>query len=226
MRKIIVTFFALGLAVMLLPSAWAASASLAPGTCIGLGSVACPGTLPNNGSFSTLVSGFTQVGDTGVVALTPGLGSTVSASGQELVYRTGSGTLDFFIQITNNAGTADPLSSVDALNFGGFTTAVGYAIPRTAAQAPTDANRSGGVGNVVNFDFLSAGAPSLTGRSYWLEIDTNATTFGGGVVGVIDQGTASMLAFAPTPEPATTGIVAGALALMALVSRRRLAKKA
>jgi hypothetical protein len=63
---------------------------------------------------------------TGAVALTPGIGSVITATGEERMYSTPTG-LDFFIQVVNNqTNGTDNLALVDIRNFAGFVTSVGY----------------------------------------------------------------------------------------------------
>ena len=174
----------------------------------------------------------TLVASTGVVTLTQGIGSVVNASGQELVFSTATG-LNFFIQVTNHNQdyATDNLALVDARNFTGFTTSVGYLT--TGGVAPSGANRTA-IGDTVNFSFMDGNGQNTLGSltpgglgntTDWLEIDTNATSFAEtGSIGVQDGGTAAMLAFAPltspVPEPATAGLLCGGLALLGLVRKR------
>jgi hypothetical protein len=148
-------------------------------------------------------------------------------SGQEQVFSTASGTLDFFF-LVSNTNTGDPLKTIDlfdALGWGTVSVAADGP-PPSGGQAPSGADQSAS-GQTVNFDYLSSGAGTLTGKSEWLEIDTSATSAvsQAGAFGVIDGGAESIAAFVPTPEPATTSIVGGAVALMALMARRRRARK-
>ncbi len=189
--------------------------------------------VPAAASFPT---GATQVFDTGSTTLTPGVGSLVNGvQGEAMVYRTTSGTLDFFYQITNNNtgnSTTDNLRLVTAVNFTGFTTAVGY-VTSSGSVAPSDSNRTLS-GAAINFDFLNASGQNTLGTkppsglgstSYWLEVDTNATTFCNtcGSLSVQDGGNAAMLAPAPTavPEPATLGFLGGGLALLGIARLRK-----
>jgi hypothetical protein len=217
MKRKLVTFFALGMAAML-PMAFGSTMPITPGG----GAV----SVPANGS--TFPGSL--VADTGVVALTPGLGSSITATGEERVYLTSTG-LDFFIQVTNNNQTngTDNLSLVDARNFAGFTTAVAYLTLPSGGVAPALASRAA-PGDTVNFYFVDSSgrndlgsmAPSGLGNtSDWLEIDTNATGLAfNGSIGVQDGGVASMLAYSPVPEPTTTGVLCGAMALIFIARRR------
>jgi len=220
MKPRLVTLLALSMAVPL-PVAFGSTISLTPGT--------ATSSVPQNG----LAFPGTLMGDTGLTALTPGVGSVVNAMAEELVYSTSTG-LDFFIQVVNNnqSGATDNLALVDARNFSGVTTSVGYLGIPIGGVAPSGANRTA-TGDTINFSFMNNGlntlgslAPSGQGNtSEWLEIDTNATTFTRtGSIGVQDGGTASMLAFAPVapvPEPATAGLLCGGLALLGIFRRRQ-----
>jgi hypothetical protein len=217
MKNRLVTLLALGL-VAILPVAYGSTITLTPGT--------ATGSVPaNGGAFPG-----TFVTDTGVMALTPGLGSAITATGQELVYLTATG-LDFFIQVVNNnqSNGTDNLALVDARNFAGFTTSVGYLTLPSGGVAPSSANRTAS-GGTVNFLFLNSSGQNTLGSmapgglgntSEWLEIDTNATALAfNGSIGVQDGGVASMLAYSPVPEPATTGLLCGAMALLFIARRR------
>ena len=211
---------------ILLPSAWAASVSLTPGSSV------TPGN--NDGTFNpnTGAVGYTEVAIASGVIGPPAL----SVTGVERVYRNNNaclggaigcgGELQFFVQLVNTG--ADSLKTIDVTNFLGYQTSVGY-INLGGESDPNSADR-GVAGDVVNFNFLNgSNQGTLMGTSDWLEIDTNATTFAEtGTVGFIDGGAYSITAYAPTgvPEPATTGMVGAALALMVLVARRRLPNKA
>jgi len=220
MRKTLAIFFVISLAV-LLPSAWAATTNLNPGD----------STIPNPVPFDAFNG--TQVASILGATLTNGGG--INATYNELVYMTVTGQYDFYFQV-NNSPTADNINEVTLLDYSGWTTAVGKVVPPSFAIGPSSANRTAGSGDGVNFFFVNGSGQNTLGsqspggmgdKSYWLEIATNAPAYAlTGSINVQDGGNASNKAFAPTPEPATTGIVGGALALMALVSRRRLAKKA
>ncbi len=232
MTKKILTTLAFGLAVTL-PSAFASTITLAPG-----GFTGAPGSnsVPSNGS---TFAGLTLVADTGVLTLVNGPGSNTNATADERIYRTTGGTLDFFVQVHNLQGpSVDNLRTVDVRNFTGFTTAVAYNT-NSGTVMPSDANRTAGTGDTINFGFfnsadnsgtLGTDAPDGIGStSYWLEIDTNATGFTNtGQVGVIDGGTASVLAYSPTnvPEPMSMGLLGGGLALLGIARLRKAAKKA
>ena len=78
----------------------------------------------------------------------------------------------------------------------------------------------------MTFHYLSSTQGTLTGTSDWLEIDTNATSATlAGTLGFIGDDGQKFYEPTPTPEPATTGVVAAALALMALVARRQITQE-
>lgn len=226
MRKYISAF---ALSMLMAGGAFAASVPLVPGGSTG---PAGSETVPANG---TTFPG-TLIADTGVVNMTPGTGSMVTATGEEQVYRTASGTLDFFVQVTNNQSNgSDNLNEVSLLDFAGFDTSVAYVTGNGGTVAPSNANRTAS-GAVVNFFFFdptgehntlgTMGPYGLGSTTYWLEVDTNATAYTTGSVAVQDGGNAAMLAYAPAvPEPMSMGLLGGGLAALGLL-RLRKARKA
>lgn len=229
MKKELLALLIVG-AIGIVPFAVATPVPVSPG-----GSTAFTGTTGQDGSVFP-VPGLTLLANTGAITLTNLPGSNINATGQEEVFSTSTGTLDFFIKIVNNqmAGT-DNLALVDVRNFTGFTTALGYVLAPSAGVAPSSANVTS-PGDTVNFVFLNSSMQNTLGSlapggmcsanpcsSDWLEIDTNATSFAmNGFVGVQDGGNAGMLAFSPTavPEPKATGL-AGGLALLCIALWRR-----
>jgi hypothetical protein len=134
------------------------------------------------------------------------------------VYRNQFGTLDFYYQYVNGAGS-DPINRITMNSFRGFTTDVGY---RTTAIGPfvagtvepDEANRSFS-GSVVGFDFDPPVAIPSGATSRVLVVRTNATDFRNGWTSVINGGATTVAAFAPVPEPTTLGALAlGALGLL------------
>lgn len=209
MRLIVILL--VGTAVMLfLPTAWADSVSLTPGQ-----QAVTPGD--NTGAFNPNLgaSGYNLEDE-----LSASLGPDISAV--EFVYlNTTTGGQDFFVQLHNPLGTV-PIDALNFTSFAGYQTSVGF-INLGGEVDPTGADRAA-AGDVVTFDFSS----TLTGASSWLEIDTNATSFAqNAVIGFASDTPGSFDGPAgAVPEPASAGLVIGALALMAIVARRKSAQKA
>jgi hypothetical protein len=109
--------------------------------------------------------------------------------------------LDFVYSFLDNATSTALISRITATNFAGFNTDVGYfttaAFPGgTIVPTTVDRNSASTVG--FNFNSFGPGNESLV-----LVIKTNATVFGSGSVNIFDStgGSASVMAFAPVPEP-------------------------
>jgi hypothetical protein len=223
MTKKLLTVLGLGFAFMV-PATFAASVPLLPNTGVLV--------VPNNGA---AFPGSLVASINGAV-LSNGLNAGESATLNERVYSTATG-LDFFYQITNTSSNGDALNETSFRNFQGFTTAVGYnnssgTVPPSTAPGGSQATRAAS-GDTVNF-FFTASAPAdgqiQVGQStFYLEIDTNATTFNtNGTAGVIDGGTAQVGGIyspAGTPEPMTLTLLASGLGLLG-ISRLRRSKKA
>jgi len=142
------------------------------------------------------------------------------------------GTLDFVYQVTNNPASIDSTVSVSMQSFGNFTTDVGYEFgtglgltntPPGPIPLLVDRSLSG---NSVRFTISIL--PGTT--SALLVIKTDATTFSGGNLGILDGGTANVNAFAPAPLPSTASLglvliggLGGVGGIRRLNSRRALA---
>jgi hypothetical protein len=158
---------------------------------------------------------FSFVGDTGTVT--------------EIVFQdTITGNLDFVYQVTVATGF---IGGVTGFNFAGFMTNVGFGTPAnnqcgggiacTGTVAPSSIQRSAD-GSVVQFNFN----PNISGvTTYALEIQTDASGFTSGSIGLIDGGGATLNGFAPSnsvPEPATNSLLgAGLVSLFALAGWRK-----
>jgi hypothetical protein len=146
------------------------------------------------------------------------------------VYRNSSGTLDFYYQIADSAGSATDIARETDLSFAGLTTWTGYRVDAVGpfiagTVAPVTADRNI-AGSVVGFSFDPPdSAKVLAGKtSDILVISTDATNFTAGNASVIDGGTQTVASFEPTvatvvPEPATTMLIG--VGLTALVCLRR-----
>lgn len=218
---------------MVVPSAQAAflpgTTSVSPG-----GSVPLLLPIPVGTSPGTLLAGvinpaFSIINAQGISVAT----GTLSAA----VYRNSTGTLDFYYQVSNNAGSADPVERETNFSFllalPEWLTAVGFrtdggsaTLPGFAAGAvnPSFGDRSQN-GDTVGFQFGPTGPAILPGqRSQVLVVSTDATNFTQGSSNVIDGGVATVLTFRPAPastipEPASFALLGGGLLALAGVRR-------
>jgi hypothetical protein len=154
------------------------------------------------------------------------------------VYRNGSGTLDFYYEVINGAGSATALSRESDTNFTGFLTQVAFRLDGgslagtsftngTAGIVPVTADRDAS-GVTVGFNFIPTppGTKIPPGTSSAvLVISTDATAFTAGNAQVIDGGTQTVASFEPlavaaSPEPGSMVLLGSGI--LALVLRRRL----
>jgi len=166
-------------------------------------------------------------------------GSVTSGTVVEAVYREG-GTLDFYYQIDNSAGSASAINRETDFDFAGFTTYVGYletaggpfATPTSAVSGvsgiPETADSSVAAGTTpagatIGFNFNSpstANVVSPGSDSAIFVISTNATNWTYGSVSLIDGGTDTILGLQPIPEPSYSILLGGGLLLLAGLRRK------
>jgi len=188
--------------------------SLLPG-----GTDSSPSSIITTGTLlaDTGAQAFSFVGDTGTVS--------------EIVLRDAvTGGVDFVYQVTVVTGL---IGALTGFNFAGFTTNVGFGTPGngqcgfsiscSGTVAPTSILRSAD-GSVVSFNFN----PNISGvTTFALEIQTNASGFASGSIGLIDGGGQTLNGFAPTgapvstPEPSSMLLVGAGLLLTPLLRLRR-----
>jgi hypothetical protein len=138
----------------------------------------------------------------------------------------GSGDLTWLITVTNNGvpppfpGSINSIERLTASTFTGFETDVGFRLGAAGVDPSTVDRVNPGV---IGFNFDPGLAPGQD--STILQIDTNATSFTGGNLSVINEGVASIAAFEPSvPEPPTWAMMVlgfGALGLAAILRGRR-----
>lgn len=177
----------------------------------------------------------TQIADTGLLAftLTDALGThTAQGTIESLVYdRTGgsgSPLLDFYYQVSNGTPPADgpdAILSVSSTSFRGWATDVSYlSTAAGGSDAPTTVDRSSAGGTITFSSFIGGGPgqgiqPGETSR--WLLVSTDASQYKLGSTQVLDGGQASVITFAPGPEPAAIAFFGIGLLITGAVLRKR-----
>lgn len=193
----------------------AMAVDLTPGARVGRNSTEAPGQLTVFSDSPTLVASTT----------TNFSNASIFGTATTAVYLNSLGTLDFYVQVSNGAGS-DPIHRISLFNFAGYTTDVGY---RTDAYspfsiagtlAPSEANRNL-AGSVVGFDFDPDPVNGFNSgvTSYTMVVRTNATEYTTGNVAIIDGISANAAGFAPVPEPASMAVLG--IGALALLRRRR-----
>ncbi len=215
--------FILAVGVSLAPSAlFASSVPLAPGTGTTLG--------PPTSTPAVAAPGATPLADTGAMSFAATDGA-FSGTVDSQVYRDPTtGGLDFLYQVSNSLSSPDAIGRVTMTNFTGFTTAVNY-VTSSGTVAPLSANRLA-AGDTVGFGFVNSSFQDVLvqgASSYWMEIDTNATSYAlVGTTNVIDGGDATITTYAPTastPEPMSMGLLGIGFAGLGLLRFRARNKK-
>jgi hypothetical protein len=217
------------LALMALaPAAYASF--IAPGGCVGLGTVSCPGSVTN---FSTTgIFGQIILGDTNVETLATG---TFTGVFREIRLIDGlTGGLDFLYQVqrTGPAGAGGAIGTLSTGAYTGWITDVGYCSACSAGGdfipplngnphiAPDFISRGASGADIV-FHLGAAGVGD-SDESFVLVIKTNATRSFAGTSLVGDGTGASARSFAPTqvPEPTTLVLLGMGLAGVVMLRRR------
>jgi len=156
-------------------------------------------------------------------------GGKVKGSLTAAVFQESSGTLDFYYQITDNAGSADSILRNTDIDFTGFTTGTAFRtdcgtiscgaglVNGTVAPSTADRNSADTVGFNFALPILSPGETSNV-----LIITTNATKWTSGFANVIDGGVTTVAAFQPTavPEPMSFMLLGSGLLCLGLLRRR------
>jgi PEP-CTERM motif len=151
------------------------------------------------------------------------------------------GTLDFYDQIFNSAGSVTALFREADISFTGFGTSVAFRLDGgslpggpgfvngTPGIIPVTADRDSS-GSTVGFNFVptppGTKIPPGTTSSV-LVISTDATRFTAGNAAVIDGGSQTVASFQPAsvPEPATFVLLGGGLLAFAGIRRVQFGRK-
>ncbi|HEX5284658.1 MAG TPA: PEP-CTERM sorting domain-containing protein [Bryocella sp.] len=203
------------------------------------GAVATPSfatLLPDGGSVTppptVSLTGFTVLNTTGTqgysYAAGADAGTYLSEVGTWAGNPFGASDLTFVYQVTVTAGD---IQHISGSNFAGTLldvaqsqTGTGFS---TGERAAADATFNFGV---VEFDFPGAGGaltPGANATSYILIVNTNATSYSTGTIGLIDGGGTTVNGFMPgaAPEPSTLSLLGTGLLAAGAGLRRRMVRK-
>lgn len=163
-----------------------------------------------------------QLGSTQLISFAT---STFSGTLEAQAWKLGSGTVDFFYRVHNDASSGNAIHRFVVTGFAGYLTDVSYVGSGAGTHFPHLADRSSGAGDNVGFDFANGtglGGLIVAGStSKYVRVRTNATAaFAAGTASIINSKATTVTGvYAPVPEPMTLGL-AGA-ALLAAARRRR-----
>ena len=158
---------------------------------------------------------------------------TTSGTIVAAVYRESGGTLDFYYQVQNSAGSATGIRANSDTSFTGYTVATGYRVDGASlgngfvnGSVPPMTADNNAAGSVVGFNFTPPETnkvfPGLS--STVLVISTNATNFTQGNASVIDGGTQTVVAYQPAssvPEPGSMLLLGAGMIALAGIRRFR-----
>lgn len=209
MRKFSLILLALGIAGILLPAAWAQTTI----------------TYTTEGEFNGMCNGVSGYG-TGCVDVFPSMSGTDTITFDGITTPTSVdvnpppfSNLSLGSFYTAGAGTLEGLSGTFSLEIFQTSPSSGMNTLSGTISGELDYNSSTGMVTFVP-DSTTIGGETYTLTSSGI-VPLVAPSSGGGMSSI-----AATVTAAAVPEPATTGIIGGALALMGLVVRRRSAKKA
>jgi hypothetical protein len=165
----------------------------------------------------------------------PPTGGITSGELRSAVFMNTTGTIDFYYQLVNDAGSSTAIARESNANFAGYETFTGFRLDGGSLPGgifddgtvmPFTSDRDV-IGIVVGFNFgpLPENRVLAGLTSNVLVISTNATRYTVGNASVIDGGTATVDAFQPAaiPEPGSALLLGTGLAaaFIGLKTRRK-----